>query len=127
MIKIQNCLIGFVSLTTYYLLLTTDSYAQAISPVPLSQAYGFGWINSLAEGTNLLVGPAFAIAALAVTVYFIIGGLRFLLSGGDKDSIAKARGMITHAVIGFILLMLTFIILQFIPEFFDLKGFAIIK
>lgn len=101
--------------------------AQIISPVPLEQAYGFGWINSLAEGTQLLINPAFALAATAVTVYFIIGGLRFLLSGGDKNAIDGARKMITHAIIGFVLLMLSFIVLQFIFQFFGLEEYRIIK
>lgn len=98
-----------------------------ISPVPLDQAYGFGWISSLAEGTNLLVAPAFAIAALGVTIYLIIGGLQFLLSGGNKDNIAKARERITHAIIGFMLLILTFIVLQFLFQFFGIEEFRIIK
>lgn len=98
-----------------------------ISPVPLELAYGFGWINSLAESTQLLVNPAFALAATVVTIYFIIGGLRFLLSGGDKEGITKARNMITHAIIGFILLILSFIVLQFIFQFFGLERFQIIS
>lgn len=97
-----------------------------LSPVPLELAYGFGWIGSLAEGTNILVAPAFALAATIVTIYFIIGGLRFLLSGGNKDDISKARDMITHAIIGFILLILTFIVLQFIFQFFGLEKFRIV-
>ncbi|MDO8638583.1 MAG: hypothetical protein Q7R43_03335 [Candidatus Daviesbacteria bacterium] len=96
-------------------------------PIDLSTEYGFGWIPSLAEGTKLMMGPAFAIAAAVVVLYFIIGGVQFLLSGGDKEAIAKAQKRITHAIIGFVLLMMMFIILQFIPEFLGLKGFKIIQ
>lgn len=93
----------------------------SIHPVNLGCIYGFGNILTLGEGVNRLTMPAFAIAAAAVVVYFLIGGVRFLLSGGDKNAVDSARRMITHAVIGFIILIFAYLILQFIPQFFGLK------
>lgn len=93
----------------------------------LSNQYAFGWIKSLAEGTGFLMGPAFAIATTAVTIYLIIGGLRFLLSGGDKNAVSGARNMIIHAIIGFILLMVLFLIVQFIYQFLGLGSLGILQ
>lgn len=95
--------------------------------IDLSKEFGFGNINSLAEGINRLTAPAFSIAAIAVVFYFIIGAFKFLTSGGDKGAVESARNMITHAIIGFLLLMAMFLILKFIPEYFGLTGFEIIK
>ncbi len=95
--------------------------------VDLKDAYGFGNYDSLASVMGALVGPGFAIAALAVIIYFLIGAFRFVLSGGDKNAVSGARNMIIHAIIGFILLMLMFLIIQFVPEFLGLKGFEVIK
>lgn len=92
----------------------------------LREQYGFGNVGSLGEGVQRLVAPTFTIAATAVTIYFIIGSFRFLISGGDKESIAKSRSMITHSIIGFILLILLFLIMQFIPEFLGID-FSIIQ
>jgi hypothetical protein len=94
--------------------------------VDLGKEYPLGAINSLGEGFGYLVGPGFAIAAIAVVFYFLIGAFKILVSGGDKGAMASAQAMITHAIIGFILLMLMFIILQFIPQAFGLTGFKII-
>lgn len=98
--------------------LVTPVYAQSPTPTDLSNIYGFGNIGSLGEGISNLVMPAFSIAAAAVTVYLVIGGFKFLTSGGDKEGVAKAREMITHAIIGFLLLIFIFLIMQFLPEAF---------
>lgn len=94
--------------------------------VDLGTNYAFGWISSLGEGFTRLLGPGFAIAGVALTLYLIIGAFRFLLSGGDKSAIEGGRNMITHAIIGFVLLMLVFLIMQFIPEFIGID-FKILK
>lgn len=105
------------------LLSPTTAYA---APVQLKTNYALGGINSLGEGFTYLVSPGFQIAAVAVILYFIIGSVRFITSAGDKEAIAGARAMMTHAIIGFILLMLLFATLQFIPRIFGLKDFNLI-
>lgn len=87
------------------------------TPIDLSKDYAFGHIQSLAQGFGYLTGPGFAIASLAVVFYFIIGAFKYLTSAGNKESLASAQNMITHAIIGFILLMTMFLILQFLPKF----------
>jgi hypothetical protein len=94
--------------------------------IDIAKEYGFGHINTLAEGVALLTMPAFSLAATAVVFYLIIGGVKYLMAGGSKEAISSARQMITHSIIGFLLLMLLFIILQFIPQFFGLN-FAVIS
>lgn len=107
----------------YSLIPTT--YAQG--KVNLKDEFAFGTIDSLGQFFTLLAGPAFAIAGLAVSFYFLIGALRYLSSGGDKNAIEGARNMITHAIIGFIMLIMAFLLLQFLPQLFGLRGFQIVK
>lgn len=96
-----------------------------IFAVDIGQEYGFGWVKSLGESLNRLLAPAFALAAIAVVFYFLIGAVKLLTSGGDKGGVSEARDMITHAVIGFVLLMVLLMVLQFLMNFFniDLKIF----
>jgi len=98
-----------------------------LTPFQIQEEYGFGNIGSLSEGLQRLVVPGFSIAATAVIFYFIIGAIKFLTSGGDKNAVESGRNMIIHAIIGFILLMLTFVILKFIPEFFGFTGFQLVQ
>lgn len=99
-------------------------YAQGFS---LKDAYGFGEINSLAEGIGRLIIPAFTLAAVAVIFYFLLGAFQYITSAGDKNKIQTARGKIIHAIIGFILLIAMFFILQILPELFGLGGFVLIS
>ena len=87
----------------------------------LGEEYSFGHIKSLAEGIGYLITPALSIAGLAVLLYFIFGAFKLVFSAGDKTAVAEARGMIVHAIIGLILLLLMFVIFQFIPEFLGIN------
>ncbi len=84
-----------------------------IAAVDIGNEYGFGYIKSLGEGVSLLVNPTFSIAIAVVVIYFLVGAFKYLTAAGNKDAIAAARAMIIHAIIGFIILIFAFLILQF--------------
>lgn len=105
-------------LTFNFLLLTFVSPAHAA--VDISKEYGFGDIGTLGEGIDRLVTPAFSIAATAVVIYFIYAAFKYTTSGGDKDAVGEAQKMITHSIIGFVLLMFLFLVMNFL--FFRLFG-----
>ncbi len=99
---------------TFILKLTsTPVYAQ----IDLKDEYAFGDIESMGKGTNRIVRPAFSIAGAALVFYFVLAGFRIISSGGDKEALGKAQKMVTHGIIGFVILMLSFLILRL---FFDL-------
>lgn len=82
--------------------------------VDISQQYAFGDLKNLGQGLDRLVGPAFVIAGLAVIIYFVIAGIKYISSGGDKEELGKAQAMMTHALIGFILLIMLFLVVEFV-------------
>jgi len=47
-------------------------------------------------------------------IFFIYGGLMFLLSSGSKEHISKAKGILKASVIGIILVFAGFIIIRFV-------------
>lgn len=85
-----------------------------IAQVDIGKNFGFGNIGSLGEGTTRLVGPIFQFAAVLVILYFLLGAFKYLRAGGNKEETESGRQMINHAVIGFIILMFAFLILQFL-------------
>jgi hypothetical protein len=93
----------------------------ALPTVSLGERFGLGHIKSLGDGISYLVGPAFAIAGIALLLYIVFGAFKLIFSGGDKTAVAAAREMITHAIIGVILLIAMFFILPFILSFFGIK------
>lgn len=58
-----------------------------------------------------LLAPAAAIALLAM---LLVGGFQFITSGGDPKAAAAARATLTYAVIGIILVVAVWLILQLI-------------
>ncbi|MDD5147458.1 MAG: hypothetical protein PHV63_02865 [Candidatus Daviesbacteria bacterium] len=99
-----------------------------LTQVNIDEEFGFGGIASLGKATSDLVPPIFSIATALVVMYFLWGALKFLMSGANKEETAEARQMITHAIIGFIILIFAFFILQFLlNSLFDIKDFQIIK
>lgn len=94
--------------------------AYAVEKVDLEKEFAFGDIGSLGEGVGRLVVPTFSIAAIVVTIYFLIGAFKYLTAGGDKEATAAAQGMITHSIVGFILLVLLFLIMQYLTGAFGI-------
>jgi hypothetical protein len=90
------------------------------APVDLQTNYDFGNIPTVGDAFTHLVKPGFAVAAVALVIYFLIAALRYLTSGGEKEAIAGARAMLTHSIVGFLLLIMLFLVLKYIPEIFNL-------
>ena len=56
----------------------------------------------------------FSVAGLVLLAMFLEGGIRWLTAGGDKEKLAKAQGRITSALIGFIIFMSLFAIINYL-------------
>jgi hypothetical protein len=51
----------------------------------------------------------------------LLGGIQWISSGGDKTALEGARGKITNAVIGIIILFSLFAILKIVEDFFGIN------
>ncbi len=69
---------------------------------------------------NLIIS-AFVIAAILALAFLIWGGIKWIISGGDKAKVQAARDTIIAAVIGLILTLLSFFILSVVLGLFGLK------
>ncbi|OGD88978.1 hypothetical protein A3J17_01220 [Candidatus Curtissbacteria bacterium RIFCSPLOWO2_02_FULL_40_11] len=67
-----------------------------------------GAIVKVVENIIKLLVPA---AAVAFFIVLIIGGIQFLMSGGDPKAAAGARNTLTYAIIGIILVVVSWLIL----------------
>ena len=99
-----------------------------LAQVDIGTKFGFGGITSFGQITSDLVTPMFSIAAALVIIYFLWGAFKFLISGANKEEVTEARQMITHAIIGFIILIFAFFVLQFLLySLFKITDYQIIK
>lgn len=61
------------------------------------------------------------IAAVLISLFFLIfGGIKWILSGGDKSGVENARNMIIAAIVGLVIAFLAFFILNVVLGLFGL-------
>lgn len=65
---------------------------------------------------NNAIKIIFSIGGFLVLIFLIIGAFQWIMSGGDKEAVGKARQRITHALIGLAILVLAFVIAQVIQS-----------
>ena len=110
---------------------TTSAYAQNSNPKgPNTDTINIG--NNLPQTNMGVPAPAgsgvigtliknaislfFIAGGLATLIYFIWGAFDWIVSGGDKEKIAGARKKMTNAIIGLVLLSLSYFIVGLVGE-----------
>jgi len=82
---------------------------------------GSGGTGFFAALLPSLVRLAFVIGSVVFLFMFIMGAIQWITSGGDKTGLEGARGKITNALIGIILLLVSFAIIRLIEAFFSVN------
>ena len=72
-----------------------------------------------------LIKLALIIAAVIFFFMLVWGGIRWILSGGDKANTETARSQITNALIGLVIVFAAWAILQLIAVFFGVDIFRL--
>lgn len=74
-----------------------------------------------------VVRSLMALSGVALFIMLVIGGYNFLFAGGDQKKLEKARGTITSAIIGLVIITLAYLILLAIQVFtgVDVTNFRI--
>jgi hypothetical protein len=65
-----------------------------------------------------LIGIVMVLAAIIFFFILVIGGIRWITSGGDKAQTEAARNQITAALIGLVIVFAAWAIIQLIQVFF---------
>jgi len=110
--------------------LTGVAYVQAqekiaISPPPEAPNLGNITIEKIISGTITLV---FIGASLVFFFMLAVGGIKWMMAGGDKEKAGEARGQLTSALIGLVVIFLAWAISKLLETIFGvniLEGFTI--
>ena len=81
--------------------------------------------STLGSIVGFVVTIPFVIAILIALFFLIYGGIKWITSGGDKAGVEAARNQIIAAVIGLIIVFLSFFILNLVLQFFGLSLFSL--
>lgn len=99
-----------------------DTFGQISPPPQISNlGNGAGAINSLLDNT---LGLFFAAGGMAFILMFVWGAVQIIMSQGDKEAVSKARSKITWAIIGLVLLSLSYVIFNLIQAITGFKIFV---
>jgi hypothetical protein len=103
-----------------YLTLASPSFAINLCTSGTYSALCAFNVNNMGSLISNLIMLIFAIAIIAALLYLIWGGFKWLTSGGDKNAVASARDHIIAAIIGLVIIFLSYLILNIIVQFFGL-------
>jgi hypothetical protein len=82
----------------------------------------FGSGSSLADIISALLPYIFSIAGILILIYLIMGGLQLMTSGGDPKAMESAKGKITNALVGFVIVFASYWIVQLLANVLGLQG-----
>ncbi|MBI2031606.1 MAG: hypothetical protein HYT08_03225 [Candidatus Levybacteria bacterium] len=79
---------------------------------------------------QFIVGLLFVIGVVIAIAFLIYGGIKWILSGGDKAAVESARNHIVAAIVGLIIVVGAFVILNLVIRIitgqpFDLNNLCI--
>lgn len=72
-----------------------------------------------------LIRGALVVAAIVFFFILVIGGIRWIASGGDKAQTEAARNQITAALIGLVIVLAAWAIVALINTFFGINIFQL--
>lgn len=96
----------------------TPVMAQATTQVEI----GTGFAKDFGNLISGLLTFVMVIATLLVFMYLIWGGIEWITSGGDKGKAETARGKITSAIIGLVIVAASYAILTLALNFLGFEG-----
>lgn len=97
-------------------------FAQNNFDFTLSQPKGLGAQSNIGPGAQAeglvqtiilnIITLFFAVGGIGVIIFFIWGAVDWIMSGGDKEKVSNARKKMTNAIIGLVILALSFAIIR---------------
>ena len=101
------------ALVTGYWLLVTPAYARGLTREECFQD-GIAKLGCLPFYLGNIINGFFALSAIATIILIILSGIRLLMSGGDPIMVAKAKRSLYYSILGFVIVLSSFLILRVI-------------
>jgi hypothetical protein len=61
-----------------------------------------------------IMALVFGIAAAVAVIFIVLGGIKYSISQGNASDLQKAKDMIVYALVGLVIVMFGFTIVQFV-------------
>src|SRR3989344_7900924 len=80
-----------------------------------------GGMDTGQKAINLGLNLFFVLGVVITITLVLYSGIQWMLSGGDKEKVASARGRLTYSIIGLVVIVTAFAILKIV---FWLLGYS---
>ena len=108
-----------------FVVLVAPSYALAQgTPLPEKCSSAGKCYTPLSSITTLfanILSVVVILAGFAAFAMLVFGGFRFIIAQGDPKAVQAARGTITWAVVGLVMIIVSWLVLLFISQFTGLN------
>ena len=78
-------------------------------------------INNIVQVVRGVIQFILVVAFVLAFIFLIIGGIRWITAGGDEKGVAGARGMITAALIGLVIVLVAYALIRLVEVFFGVN------
>ena len=121
--KLRTALLSIAAITGLLALPLVPATVFAASPAEqikqgVTDVGGTGDEEELSEGIKTIVNVMLFILGAIAVIMIIIGGIRYATSNGDSSQLQSAKNTILYAVVGLVIAILAYAIVQFIIEQF---------
>jgi hypothetical protein len=99
--------------SAFLLVLPTKALAQQVQPFRVNSPVS---PSDLPSAVALILDVAFGIVGVVAVVYLVIGGFRYITSGGNAEVVEQAKATITNAVIGLVAVLLAALIIHYVLQ-----------
>lgn len=89
----------------------------------LSEPFKLGSGANVGRIISIIIPYLFVIAGLLLLFYLIYGGFHMMIAASDEKGLAEAKGKITNALFGFLILFLSYWIVQILQYILGIKVF----
>jgi len=101
--------------------MSTAALAASASPV-LAEIENPIRANTLADLISVVFQAILGIAGALALVLLAIGGIQYMTSGGDKIAVEQARGRITAAVVGLIVVFGAWLVINVVANILGVRN-----
>jgi hypothetical protein len=96
-----------------FLLTVNITFAQVSIPATMGASFGLGTINLYSTLINI-VNVMLSFLGVISLMVILLGGFKWMVSGGNEEKVANARQSIVAGIIGLAIMLSSFSVVQFV-------------
>jgi hypothetical protein len=84
---------------------------------------GFNFVGgNIGDIVSELLKYLFPLAGLLVLLYLLLGGFQLMTSAGDPKKMQEAKGKLTNALVGFIIIFMAYWLVQIVGKILGIEA-----